>query len=364
MTMADVVNEEGGEHERIEIVHDPASGLRAVVAVHSTVLGPALGGLRVRAYPGGLADALRDALALSSAMTAKAAAAGLDLGGGKAVILDDGAMADPRVRAARLRAFARVVEALAGTYITAEDVGTATADMDLLGEHTRHVVGRSVESGGHGDPSPATARTVHGALRAALAQVFGSDDPSGRRVGVIGLGKVGGALAAQLCAEGADVLVCDLDGARAKAFAARHGARVAASVDEVLRAPLDVVAPCATGGMIDAAVAAALDCRVVCGAANNQLSGAGTEDVLHRRGILHVPDELANAGGLILCDAERRGAAPSSVAPRLDAAVARTADVLRAAAASGRSPRAVADGLVAARLATARAAAATVADAA
>ncbi|HEX7292725.1 MAG TPA: Glu/Leu/Phe/Val dehydrogenase dimerization domain-containing protein [Conexibacter sp.] len=340
-------------HERVELVHDADSGLQAVIAIHSTVLGPALGGLRVRRYERGLPEALDDALRLSRAMTLKAAAAGLDLGGGKAVMLAD-ADGDVARRSARLRAFAREVERLGGAYITAEDIGTTTADMDLLAEHTSHVVGTTRRDGLGGDPSPSTARTVLGAIAVALEVLDGDADLAGRGVGVIGLGKVGLPLAERLVRAGARVIGADPvaeAGRRADALGVEIAPRAAA----LLARPLDVLAPCAVGGMVDAATAASVRCRVVCGSANNALADERAAAELARRGILSVPDFLANCGGLIHADCERRRERdPARLERALAAARARTRAVLLEARASGRLPSAVAEEQALARIDTAR----------
>src|SRR5215218_381482 len=248
------------DHEQVVIRQDKETGLRLIIAVHSTVLGPALGGLRLKRYPGGLMEALADVMGLARTMTLKASAAGLALGGGKAVMIDDGT---PGLREARLVEAAGVIHELGGAYVTAEDIGTTTADMDLMSRHTPYVVGRSVERGGGGDPSPVTAETVFRATACGLRATTGSDDATGRRVGVIGLGKVGYALAARLASAGAEVVACDLDAGRAEAFATEHGGVVAPSAESVLAMDLDVIAPCAAGGMIDDALARSLECRVV-----------------------------------------------------------------------------------------------------
>ncbi len=326
-------------HERVHLLNDPETGLEAVVAIHSTVLGPALGGLRLRTYEGGIAEALDDALRLSRAMTLKAAAAGLDLGGGKAVIVD---REDAGSRSERLAAFAREIERLGGAYITAEDIGTTTADMDFIAEHTTHVLGCSARGGLGGDPSPDTARTVFGGIRASLEALDGDSSLAGRRVGVIGLGKVGGHLAGLLVAEGAEVVAFDPWAAAREGC--REGVELAASGEEILAAELDVLAPCAIGGAIDPDAAARLNCRVVCGAANNPLSGPEVAAALARRGILYVPDFLANCGGLIHVDAERRGEGGGA---RLELALVdaerRTREILAAALASGELPAAIAE---------------------
>jgi glutamate dehydrogenase/leucine dehydrogenase len=192
-----------------------------------------------------------------------------------------------------------VIDGLDGAYITAEDIGTGTADMDLIARHTRFVVGRSRELGGRGDPSPVTAETVFRSIGCGLGAACGSAELEGRRVGVVGLGKVGYALAEKLAGAGAEVVACDLDAARAERFAAEHGGQIAPSAQAIMGMELDVLAPCAAGGMIDAALATSIHCRVVAGAANNPLTGRDVAVGLQRRGILFVPDFLANCGGLI-----------------------------------------------------------------
>jgi valine dehydrogenase (NAD+) len=327
------------EHERVHILKDESTGLEAAIAIHSTALGPALGGLRIRSYDGGMAEALDDALRLSRAMTLKAAAAGLDLGGGKAVIADSDGAAP---RAERLAEVAAEIERLGGAYITAADIGTTTADMDLIAEHTTHVVGRSERDGRGGDPSPDTARTVFGGIRAALEVLDGEPVLAGRRVGVIGLGKVGGFLAGLLVEAGADVV--GYDPSAAAQDGCRDGVVPAASVEEVLAADLDVLAPCAVGGVIDAGGAGELRCRIVCGAANNPLTGPQAAAALASRGILYVPDFLANCGGLIHVDAERLGEGGGE---RLQLALAdaerRTREILAEALASGQPPASIAE---------------------
>ncbi|MBA3262445.1 MAG: Glu/Leu/Phe/Val dehydrogenase [Thermoleophilaceae bacterium] len=328
-------------HERIVIHQDPGTGLRLIVAVHSTVLGPALGGMRLKCYAGGLREALDDVMGLARTMTLKASAAGLDLGGGKAVMIDDG---DADQRLARLEAAAGVIDGLAGAYITAEDIGTTTADMDHMAAFTRFCVGRSTENGGGGDPSPVTAETVLQAMRRGLAAQVGSDELDGRRVGVIGLGKVGGALAAQLAAAGARVVACDLDGERCERFAAEHGVEVAPSTEAILSMELDVLAPCACGGLIDEAVARSIDAHVVTGAANNPLANRGVARTLMERGILYVPDFLANCGGLIHVAGEwfgDRGA--DAERARIEHAMERLEDAIATSAAEGATPVEVAE---------------------
>jgi glutamate dehydrogenase/leucine dehydrogenase len=284
------------DHEQIVVRQDKDTGLRFIVAVHSTVLGPALGGMRLKRYPGGLREALEDVMGLARTMTLKASAAGLALGGGKAVMIDDGR---PDLRSARLGAAARVIDDLDGAYITAEDIGTTTADMDQMARLTPFVTGRSLSDGGGGDPSPVTAETVFQAMSRGLAAATGSRDFEGRRIGVVGLGKVGAALVGKLVAAGADVVGCDLDRECCERAAKQFGIEIAPSAEAILASEVDVLAPCAAGGMIDDALARSIDCRVVAGAANNPLTGRGVARTLMERDILYVPDFLANCGGLI-----------------------------------------------------------------
>ena len=333
------------EHEHVRVVHDPATGLRAVIAVHSTALGPALGGLRLRPYAN-TDDAIDDARRLSQAMTFKAAAAGLDLGGGKAVIIDDG---DPTTRSQRLRRFAAEVDDLGGRYITAEDVGTRTEDMDLLAETTPWVVGRSAAQGGGGDPSPSTAQTVFGGIQQACQIHLGRDDLDGTTVAVLGLGKVGWDLSQRLAEAGAHLTVCDVNPELTARARDELAATVVASQD-YLNSPCEVLAPCAVGGVITPHAAAHLRARVVAGAANNILSTDEAADVMAGRGIAYVPDYLANCGGLIHCSDELDGFDPARVQRRLDAAVVRIGEVLEAASHDATTTLTIAAARVARRL--------------
>ena len=317
------------DHEQIVIRQDPATGLRLIVAVHSTVLGPALGGMRLKRYAGGLREALDDVMGLARTMTLKASAAGLQLGGGKAVMIDDG---HEEMRSARLEGAARVIEELGGAYITAEDIGTTTADMDHMSRFTRFATGRSHTGGGGGDPSPVTAETVFQAIERGLAIATGSADLDGRRVGIIGLGKVGHVLGSRLAASGADVVVCDLDTERCERFVEEHGGVVAPSAEAIMATPLDVLAPCAAGGTIDEALAGSIECRVVAGAANNPLTGRSVARRLAERDILYVPDFLANCGGLIHVSAEWYG----EQGPREAELIARAMDRLELAVETAR----------------------------
>lgn len=284
-------------HEEVVVRRGRRSGIYIVVTIHSTVLGPALGGLRMWRY-GALGDAIADGLRLSEAMTYKAAAAGLDLGGGKAVVClpPDRELARDERRELMLDV-GEIVDSLGGRYVTAEDVGTGTDDMAIIRERTEHVVGLPIDSGGSGDPSPITARGVESAIRASCTHRYGSGDLAGRRVSVVGLGHVGSHLAERLAAGGAELAVTDIDPGR-RELAERLGLRWLDPI-EAMTADCDVLAPCALGGAIDRDNVEGLRSEIVCGAANNVLSQRSLADRLAERGILYAPDFIANAGGLI-----------------------------------------------------------------
>jgi valine dehydrogenase (NAD+) len=285
----------GDEFEEVVFGHDPATGLRCIIAVHSTVLGPSLGGTRFMAYPDERA-ALLDVLRLARGMTHKHAAAGLDLGGGKAVIIGD-----PRTHRteALMRAYGRQVHRLGGSYLTAEDVGTTQADMDLIAEETPYVTGTSPETGGSGDPSPATAWGIYWSIRAAASHRWGADDLTGRAVTVLGVGKVGRALVGHLLDAGAIVTIADVaDGALQSALA-DHPSVSTVTPDDALTHPADVLAPCALGGLLDEHTIPGLTAQIVCGAANNQLAVPTDAERLSDADVLYVPDFVANAGGVI-----------------------------------------------------------------
>jgi leucine dehydrogenase len=273
------------------------SGLFTIVAVHSTVRGPSLGGCRMWEYEDSRA-ALRDALRLSRAMTFKAAVADLHLGGGKGVIMiPAGARLTTERRHGALLDFADTVEALGGRYITAEDVGTSSRDMHVIAGRTKHVVGLARSRGGSGDPSPFTALGVETAIRACCERTFSSGSLRGRSVCVIGLGHVGSRVAKRCAKAGARLLVADVDG-RKQALAQQLGARWL-TPQRALETEVDVLAPCALGGLLDDETVPRLRCRIVAGAANNQLADDRLADVLAARGILWAPDFVTNAGGLI-----------------------------------------------------------------
>jgi valine dehydrogenase (NAD+) len=283
-------------HEQVVFCQDAPTGLRAIIAIYSTRLGPALGGTRFYPYPSEDA-ALADVLNLSRAMAYKNALAGLDLGGGKAVIIGDPARLKSE---ALLRAYGRFVESLNGRYVTACDVGTYSEDMDIIARECTHVTGRTVANGGAGDSSVLTAFGVFQGMRAAAGHVWGAASLEGRRVAVEGVGKVGRHLVGHLMDAGARVVICDVAAAAVERVHTEHPAvEVAASRAELAAGQLDIYSPCALGGSITDDMVTALTARIICGGANNQLAQPGIEKQLADRGIVYVPDYLVNAGGVI-----------------------------------------------------------------
>jgi glutamate dehydrogenase/leucine dehydrogenase len=283
------------DYEQVVFCHHRDSGLRAIIAVHSTRLGPALGGARFYPYPSE-ADGLEDVLRLARGMTYKAAAAGLDLGGGKAVIFGDPHRDKSE---ALLRAYARHVDALGGRYLTAEDVGTTQADMDVVRRETRFVTGVSRELGGSGDPSDATAYGVLWATKAVARRLWGDTSLVGRHVALSGVGKVGRALLGHLAEERARVTVADVIPAAVDWAVAEVGAE-AVAVEKIHAVECDIYSPCALGGILNTGTIPELRCAAVVGSANNQLAdGAASARLLTDAGVLYAPDFVANAGGLV-----------------------------------------------------------------
>ena len=288
--------------EQVAYGHDADTGLQVIVAIHSTVLGPALGGTRFWPYPTE-ADALVDVCRLARGMTYKHAAAGLAQGGGKAVVIGDpGSLRSD----ALIRAYARFVDGLAGRYVTAEDVGTTQADMDLIRSITPHVTGVSEALGGSGDPSPATALGVLWAMRAVATRLWGSAELAGRHVCIAGVGKVGSALAEHLHAEGARLTVADVSDAALTAVVDQTGA-AAVAPESAHAVPCDLYAPCALGGALSVETIPDLRCAAVVGSANNQLATEQDAQRIHDSGVLYAPDYVANAGGVINIAEERHG---------------------------------------------------------
>jgi valine dehydrogenase (NAD+) len=297
------VFEQGAEHEQVVFCHDPSTGLRAIVAIHSTALGPGLGGTRFYPYAS-TADAVHDVLNLSRGMSYKNALAGLDLGGGKAVIIGDPVKDKTE---ALLRAYGRFVQSLNGRYITACDVGTYSVDMDVIARECDHVTGRTVAHGGAGDSSVLTAYGVFQGMRASAEAVWGEPTLSGRTVGIAGVGKVGHHLVRHLVDDGARVVVTDVNPTAVQAVVQEYGATAAADTDALVRSEIDVYAPCAMGGALTDEVVDVLQAAIVCGAANNQLDHPGIEKALADRGILYAPDFCVNSGGVIQVADELEG---------------------------------------------------------
>jgi valine dehydrogenase (NAD+) len=335
-------------HEQVVFCHDEPTGLRAIVAVHSTALGPALGGTRF--YPYSSEDeALDDVLALSRGMTYKAAAAGLDLGGGKAVIIGDPATLKTE---ALLRAYGRFIESLGGRYRTACDVGTFSEDMDVIARESRFVTGRTAAQGGAGDSSVLTAYGVFQGMRAAAEVTWGRPTLRDRVVGVAGVGKVGRHLVEHLVEDGAEVVVTDVNPTAVSTVEHRHpSVRSVASVAELVAERLDVYAPCALGGALDDRVARVLTAKVVCGAANNQLAHVGMDKILADAGILYAPDYLVNAGGLIQVADELHGFSFERARARTAGIYDSTRQVFRIAQQDGVPPAVAADRLAERRIA-------------
>lgn len=289
-------------HEEVVFGNDPASGLKTIIAIHSTALGPALGGTRFFSYSDEEA-ALHDVLRLSKAMSHKAAAAGLDFGGGKAVIIGDPA----EIKEERLlRAYGRVVDSLGGRYITAEDVGTTTADMAMIRRETAHVVGLPVTHNGSGDPSPATARGVMAAIRSVAVRLWNDEELADRHFAVQGVGKVGSSLVERLTKAGARVTITDVNSAAVE-YAEREFGATAVALDDIWDVECDVFSPCAMGGALNEQTIPRLNCAAVVGSANNQLATPNDASRLSDRGITYAPDFVVNAGGIINIAQEANG---------------------------------------------------------
>jgi leucine dehydrogenase len=301
------------EYEQVVFFHDPTSGLRAIVAIHSTTLGPSLGGTRF--YPFQTEDeALRDVLRLARGMTYKAAAAGLDLGGGKAVIIGD----PKRIKSEELlRAYGRFIETLGGRYITAEDIGTNRDDMAVIRRETRYVTGVAPELGGSGDPSPVTAYGVFLGMKACAEEAWQEHTLDGRRVAVQGVGKVGYHLVKHLVDAGAKVVVSDVD-VDAVARAVRDFGVETADSDKIHAEDCDIFAPCAMGGIIRDDTIPELKCTVVAGSANNQLERPEHGEALAQLGMVYAPDYVINAGGLINVADELQGYHPERARARVE----------------------------------------------
>ncbi|KFF16105.1 Glu/Leu/Phe/Val family dehydrogenase [Flavobacterium hydatis] len=288
------------DHEQIVFCNDKDTGLKAIIGIHNSVMGPALGGTRMFNYANEW-EALNDVLRLSRGMTYKAAITGLNIGGGKAVIMGD---AKTQKTPELMRKFGEFVHSLSGRYITAEDVGMETRDMDIVRDVTPYVTGISEERGGSGNPSPVTAYGVFLGMKAAVKQQFGSDSVAGKKVLVQGIGHVGETLVDYLTKEGAIVTITDINEEKLYEVAAKYGATIFAG-DDIYSADVDVYAPCAMGATLNDDTVKKIKAKVIAGAANNQLANENVHGlILQERGILYAPDFLINAGGIINVYAE------------------------------------------------------------
>jgi valine dehydrogenase (NAD+) len=337
-----------GGHEQVVFCQDPPTGLRAIIAIYSTALGPALGGTRFHTYPSEEV-ALSDALDLSRAMAYKNAVAGLDLGGGKAVIWGDPGKIKTE---ALLRAYGRFVDSLGGRYYTACDVGTYSPDMDMVAKETRYVTGRSEANGGCGDSSVLTAFGLFQGMRAAAEHLWGAPTLAGRTVGIVGLGKVGRHLIGHLTADGAAIVATDVS-ERALDWARSTYPQVDLVADEtaLITSDIDVYAPCALGGALSDETVPVLRAKVVAGGANNQLAHPGVEKLLEERGILYAPDYVVNAGGVIQVADEINGFNFERAKARAARIYDTTRQILEDAANAGVPPAEAADRVAERRMA-------------
>lgn len=282
------------DYEQLVMCHDPVSGLKAIICIHDTTLGPALGGTRMWNYANE-EDAIIDALRLARGMTYKNAAAGLNLGGAKAVIIGD---AKKDKSEALFRAFGRFVESLNGRYITAEDVGTCVEDMDFIKMETSHVAGLASVAGSSGDPSPVTAYGTWKGIKACAKETWGNDSLAGKTIAVQGLGHVGYTLCKLLKDEGAKLVATDISSDNVKRVVSEFGA-VAVNPNEIYDVECDIFSPCALGAIINDETIPRLKCCIIAGAANNQLKEERHGNIIHEKGILYAPDFIINAGGVM-----------------------------------------------------------------
>jgi leucine dehydrogenase len=342
----------GWDGEFVATRFDQRSSTWMFVGVHSTTLGPGFGGTRMEVYAAP-EDALADVLRLSAAMTFKNAVADLPFGGGKSVLAVP-AIPKGEARTEMLQRYADFVSSLGGSYVTACDMNTTESDMDVVGERCPHAMGRSVAAGGSGTSAPDTAIGVFHGIRASLAHAFGSEDPSGRTIVVEGAGAVGGPLCDLLAEAGATLMVSDLNAERARTVAQRVGAAIV-DPEVAFDTPCDLFSPCATGAVLSADTIPRLRCRVVAGAANNQLAAPVDADRLAAAGILYAPDYVVNAGGVLhLAGYERSGWTAQQMATRLAGIGDTLTQVFAAATLDGVTPEAAASRMASERIAAAR----------
>jgi leucine dehydrogenase len=342
--------------EEVALRYDEPTGAWMFLCVHSTVMGPGMGGTRMRTYANPH-DALADGLRLSSAMTLKQAAADTPYGGGKAVLCVP-SVPSPGTEERRtlLLRYGDMVDSLGGTYVTAADMNTGNEDMDVIGERTRHVLGRSKVNGGSGDPSEGTALGCFFGIKATVREAFGTADLAGKTVLIQGVGSVGARLAELLGEDGAELILADVNGDRVGALAERMGAAVI-GVDEVITTDCDVLAPCATGSGLNADTIPMLACRTVAGCANNQLAGPDDAARLKDAGILYAPDFVINAGGVIhLAGYETLGWDEAKMRSRLEGIGDTLAEIFASAKTEGITTEEAAERLADARIEAARSA--------
>ncbi len=333
------------QHEKVVFGHDQASGLKAIIAIHDTTLGPALGGCRMWSYASD-EEALRDVLRLSRGMTYKSALANLPLGGGKAVIIGD----PHRGKSAALfEAMGALIDSLGGRYISAADSGTGVAEMQLMARRTRHVAGAEAREGFNGDPSPSTAYGVFVGLQAAVRHRLGRDDLRGLKVAIQGVGQVGFGLARHLKEAGAELFVTDIVAANVQRAVDELGA-TAVRQQDIYGLDVDVFAPCALGAIVNPQTLEALRAPVIAGAANNQLATPELAEALRQRGCLYAPDYAINAGGIIDVAFQRSDASPAELRTHLDGIGATLAEIFARADAEGATTTSIADRLARERL--------------
>lgn len=321
-------------HEQVSYFNYPDAGLKAIVGIHDTTLGPAVGGCRMREYRSE-AEALDDVMRLSEGMTYKSSLAGLDLGGGKACIIADPRMAEGREKL--FKKFGECLNHLSGRYLSAEDMGTSVTDMMWAFSRTKHIVGTDPAKGGGGDPSPWTANGVFMAIRGACERVFSTADLTGKRVAIQGVGHVGMYLLAALSKAGAVVSVCDTNDSALKEAAEKCQANVV-TPDAIYDVPCDIFAPCAIGQTVNIETLQRLNCRIIAGAANNQLSDPSVYSLIEKRNIMYCPDFAINSGGIICVGAELNagGWKESWVKEKVDAIYSTTCRVLDESKSRGR----------------------------
>lgn len=313
------------EHEQLVFCNDPHTGLKAIIGIHNTVLGPALGGTRMWTYENDN-DAIVDVLRLSRGMTFKAAISGLNLGGGKAVIIGD---SKSMKNEALLRRFGKFVDSLGGKYITAEDVGMGEKDMEYISMETKHVTGLSENLGGAGDPSPVTAYGVYMGMKASAKKAYGNDSLAGKKVLVQGTGHVGSYLIDHLIKEGAKVMISDIFEDKLELVTKKYGNLIVVDPDEIYDQEMDIYAPCALGATLNDDTLEKLKCTIVAGAANNQLAKEERHgNMCLEKGIIYAPDFLINAGGLMNVYAELVGTSKASTFQKAENIYDTTLDIL------------------------------------